>query len=123
MEYVNSISHSFAGRVDSQYLEINDSINKLIDDLGVKVQRELIEIEERTLLSYKDSLLTTQTAFKDLKELRNDEAIKQNILTLKASQERAYQDATEKSLEMGRLYDKLKLDLKQLGEYSHELQL
>lgn len=123
MEYASSITHIYAVRMESQYLEVNESINKLIDELGVKVQNELISIEERTLLAYKDTLLTTQEVFKELKESRNDEAIKQNILALKTAQEKAYQDATQKSLDMNNLYDSLKLQLKQVLEYSHELQL
>jgi hypothetical protein len=87
------------------------------------VQRELVALEERALLGYKESLLSTQNAFRELKEGRNDEVIKQNTLALKAAQERAYQEATEKALEMNRVYDRLKVEAKQIQEYSHELQL
>jgi hypothetical protein len=75
------------------------------------------------LLAYKENLLSTQNEFRELKEGRNDETIKQNTLALKSSQERAYQEATEKAVEMNRLYDKLKLDFKHLQEHSHQLQL
>jgi hypothetical protein len=69
----------------------------------------MINIEERTLLKYKDNLLQAQNNFKDLKELRNDEAIKQNILNMKIEQEKVYQESTDKSLEMNKVYDKLKV--------------
>jgi myosin heavy subunit len=95
----------------------------LIEELGGRVQRELVSLEERTLLAYKENLLSTQTAYRELKEGRNDEVIKQNTLALKTAQERAYQEATEKALEMNRVYDRLKVDFKQVQEYSHELQL
>lgn len=67
MEYVNPLSHSYASRIESQYNDINDNINKLIDDLGIKVQKQLVAIEERALLNYKEDLLQTQNCFKDLK--------------------------------------------------------
>jgi hypothetical protein len=75
------------------------------------------------LLAYKENLLSTQNEFRELKEGRNDETIKQNTLALKSSHERAYQEATEKAVEMNRLYDKLKFDFKHLQEHSHQLQL
>lgn len=76
-------------------------------------------IEERALLSYKEDLLRTQNRFKDLKETRSDEAIKQDILSMKLQQEKLYQQSAEKSLQMGRLYDSLKVEFKQAVEYSH----
>lgn len=91
MEYINPLSQSYANRLESQYNDINDNINRLIDDLGNKVQKQLVVIEERALLNYKEDLLQTQNCFKDLKETRNDEAIKQNILNMKLQQERLYQ--------------------------------
>ena len=91
MEYINPLSNSYATRLESQYNDINDSINRLIDDLGYKVEKQLVAIEERALLNYKEDLLKTQNSFKDLKETRNDEAIKQNILNLKLQQEKLYQ--------------------------------
>ncbi len=109
MEFVSSIAHSYSLRMEPQYIEINESIGRLIDDLGGKVQRELVALEERALLGYKETLLSTQNAFRELKESRNDEVIKQNTLALKAAQEKTYQEATEKALEMNRLYDRLKI--------------
>lgn len=91
MEYIIPLCNSYASRLESQYNEINDNINRLIDDLGNKVEKQLVAIEERALLNYKEDLQKTQNCFKDLKETRNDEAIKQNILNMKVQQEKLYQ--------------------------------
>jgi hypothetical protein len=37
MEYVNSIAHSYVGRMETQYQEINENIGRLINDLGERV--------------------------------------------------------------------------------------
>lgn len=45
------------------------------------------------------------------------------MLSLKNEQEKLFQQEELKSLEMNRLYDKIKVELKRNMEYEHELQL
>jgi hypothetical protein len=60
MEIFGNLAYSFLTRNEANYSELNDNINKLIDDLGEKMQKDLVSIEEKILLGFKDSLVTAQ---------------------------------------------------------------
>lgn len=119
MELFGNLAYSFITRNDTNYSEVNDNINKLIDDLGDKIQTDLVSIEENILLGFKENLLTAQQEYKELQKSRNDEVIKEKVLMMKSEQERVFNQEELKSLEMNKLYDKIKIDLKKNIEYEH----
>lgn len=90
MDYMGNLTSMFLARTETQYNELNDNINRLIDDLGQKMQKELVVIEEKILLKYKENLQEAQQNYRDLQEKRNDETIKENILNLKSEKEKVY---------------------------------
>lgn len=87
---MGNLTSMFLARTETQYNELNDNINRLIDDLGQKMQKELVVIEEKILLKYKENLQEAQQNYRDLQEKRNDETIKENILNLKSEKEKVY---------------------------------
>lgn len=124
MEYLGSLaSYMILSRNQMDYSQYNEGINKLIDELGDKIQKDLVTLEEEILLNFKDNLLIAQKQYKNLQKNRNDEVIKEKILVLKNEQEKIFSLEEEKSMEMNKLYDKLKIDLKRAVEYKHELEL
>jgi cation transport regulator ChaB len=90
MDYMGNLTSMFLARTETQYNELNDNINRLIEDLGQKMQKELVVIEEKILLKYKENLQEAQQNYRDLQEKRNDETIKENILNLKSEKEKVY---------------------------------
>lgn len=55
------------------------------------MKKELVDMEERNLVKYKDHLLELHENYRDLKEKRNEEVIKENIMSMKSTQEKLYQ--------------------------------
>ena len=50
-----------------------------------------MDMEERNLVKYKDNLLELHHNYRNLKEKRNEDVIKENIMSMKSTQEKLYQ--------------------------------
>ncbi len=44
MELFSNLTFSIISRSENNYNELNDNINKLLDDLGEKIQNDLVAI-------------------------------------------------------------------------------
>lgn len=49
----NLASYMIVSRNQMEYCEYSDQINKVIDDLGDKIQKDLVTLEETILLDFK----------------------------------------------------------------------
>lgn len=71
MELFSSIAHSIISRNEPSYSDINENINKLITELGDRIEKDLVTIEERIILGFRDRLLSAQQEYRDLQKSRN----------------------------------------------------
>lgn len=67
------------------------------------------------MVRYKDHLVELHQSYRNLKEKRNEDVIKESILGMKSTQEKMYQEFSEKSLEISKVYDRMKGEFKRVA--------
>lgn len=76
MELFSNLAYSLIARGEPSYCDLNENINKLIEELGERLEKDLVSMEEQILLGFKDRLLSAQEEYRELQKNRNEEIIK-----------------------------------------------
>ena len=58
-------------RNEAEYIELLELIDKIFEDLGQKLQKEVVSIEDKALMQYRSALYEAEKVYEDIQITKN----------------------------------------------------